>query len=353
MRLTYSLTACMLLTACSLFQSCGSATSSARTSSARQLREFIRAGRLYARYCALCHGAKGEGYAADNANQLANPYFLAAATDRFLYASIARGRPGTPMSAWGEAAGGPLVDAEIKALVGHLRAWSAGASLPQPARHVEGDAQTGSGIYNARCASCHGTDGEGTRAVSLNNPIFHQTVSDAYVWQAVAYGRPGTAMPAFLETLGSSSVDDVVRHVRTLHRPAETEATAVGPKGIHVINPDGAPPQFRLRERLYVPVDQVKCAVDDGQRLILIDARATSDYLREHIAGAISLPFYTDPSGLSRLPRDGTWIVAYCACPHAASGQVVRALREQGYRHTAILDEGFTEWKRRGYLLAR
>ena len=30
---------------------------------------------LYGEYCALCHGAEGEGYAADNANALNNQRF--------------------------------------------------------------------------------------------------------------------------------------------------------------------------------------------------------------------------------------------------------------------------------------
>ena len=37
----------------------------------------------YDLYCALCHGEQGEGYLAPQANALANPEFLAAATDEF------------------------------------------------------------------------------------------------------------------------------------------------------------------------------------------------------------------------------------------------------------------------------
>ena len=46
---------------------------------------------------------------------------------------------------------------------------------------------------------------------------------------------------------------------------------------------------------------------------------------------------------------DDTFIVAYCACPHAASGHVVDALRERGYRNTAVLDEGILVWRELGH----
>ena len=52
---------------------------------------------------------------------------------------------------------------------------------------------------------------------------------------------------------------------------------------------------------------------------------------------------------VARLPRDGTFIVAYCGCPHAASGRVVDALRERGFENTAVLDEGVLVWRDLGY----
>ena len=42
-----------------------------------------RGATTYAEYCAPCHGASLEGYAADNANALSNQNFLALATDDF------------------------------------------------------------------------------------------------------------------------------------------------------------------------------------------------------------------------------------------------------------------------------
>jgi cytochrome c oxidase cbb3-type subunit 3/ubiquinol-cytochrome c reductase cytochrome c subunit len=70
-----------------------------------------------------------------------------------------------------------------------------------------------------------------------------------------------------------------------------------------------------------------------------------------HIPGSISVPYYA-LGRLDALPRDSTWIIAYCACPHHASGTVVDELRKRGYDKTAIVDEGILEWNRRGYPIA-
>ncbi len=44
------------------------------------------------------------------------------------------------------------------------------------------------------------------------------------------------------------------------------------------------------------------------------------------------------------LPNDGTWIVACCACPHAAADFVVNNPGDLGYRNLAVIDEGILRW---------
>jgi len=81
--------------------------------------------------------------------------------------------------------------------------------------------------------------------------------------------------------------------------------------------------------------------------MVIIDARPPSEWRRVHIAGAVSIPYH-DLGRLDEVPKDGTWIVAYCACPHHLSGIVVDELRKRGYAHAVVLDEGINEWHRRG-----
>jgi cytochrome c oxidase cbb3-type subunit 3 len=96
-------------------------------------------------------------------------------------------------------------------------------------------------------------------------------------------------------------------------------------------------------------VEEVKAALQAGARMVLLDARPTSDWLKSHIPGALPVPFYEPKKMIESLPRDGTWIIAYCACPHAASGKVMDTLRAQGFSNTAVLDEGVLVWAARGY----
>jgi cytochrome c oxidase cbb3-type subunit 3 len=80
---------------------------------------------LHAAQCALCHGPRGEG---GEGLALANPAFLASASDTYLFESIARGRSGTTMPAFARASPlRPTLSAgEIEALVSFLRTWEVG-----------------------------------------------------------------------------------------------------------------------------------------------------------------------------------------------------------------------------------
>ncbi|MBI3203595.1 MAG: c-type cytochrome [Myxococcales bacterium] len=308
---------------------------------------------LYDRYCALCHGARGVGYSADHATQLKNRTFLATATDELLRVAIERGRPGTPMSAFGKGRGGPLGPAEVDAVIAYVRSLGDGQAIDVHFRQVDGNPDRGLALFRERCAGCHGGRGQGKTAVSLENPTFLATASDGFIRYAIEHGRPGTPMPAFGASLTGQQLDDLTAAIRRWARPVELggAARAVRPKvGPLVIHPSGPHPKFSRRDDRYVPADQVRDALKAGARMVLLDARPLSDFLEGHIPGAQPAPFHDDLDALAAaLPRDGTWIVAYCACPHAASGKVVDALRARGFANTAVLDEGIKVWRERGY----
>ena len=71
-----------------------------------------------------------------------------------------------------------------------------------------------------------------------------------------------------------------------------------------------------LGTEFYTPMETVYAQYGAGQRMVLIDARPSGDYILEHISGAISVPFYAVEEHLDRIPIDAP-VVAYCACPHA------------------------------------
>jgi len=311
---------------------------------------------LYAKYCATCHGIDREGYKSDNAPSLRTDTFLATASSYFLREAITRGRPGTAMAAYGRALGGPLAGAQVDAIVTFLRA-GAPPPIALPASRVAGDVAAGSAIYQASCVRCHGTPTQRSTAVHLANPIFLQTASDAFLRYAVTEGRLPTAMVPWKSQLSPKQVDDVVAYVRSLAvkpaAPALPPPGMVGPpaaprQGPIVINPRGRAPDFTLKDGLYVSIAQVKAALDAKRRMIIADARSPAEWLNLHIQGAISVPYY-DKNALDDLKNDGTWIIAYCACPHHVSGIVVDELRKRGYPHTAVLDEGVFAWQQAKY----
>ena len=324
---------------------------------------------LYRRYCALCHGRDGEGYAADNAPRLAGAEWLRSASDAFITAAIADGRPGTPMSAWSQNRGGPLNDVQIEAIRTYLRSWQRHPNASVDEIEVEGDPRRGYLRYMLSCARCHGQRGEGVDAVALNNPRFLATASDGFIQYAISHGRSGTRMPAFRDELEPTQIDDIVAFVRSLEdgpgAPADLNPLNVDSHGHPrppnvpaladmdlVINPDAEPAEFELREDRFVASADVRRELERGRKIVIIDARATSDWLTQRIPGAIPVPFYELDGIVDGLPRDGTPMVAYCGCPHAASGRVVDALRRQGFTHTAVLDEGIDFWAHEDYPVA-
>jgi len=319
--------------------------------------EVARGRTHYLRYCALCHGARAQGYAADHANALGNRDFLAVASDTFLREAIVHGRPGTPMSAWGQEHGGPLDAKTTDEIVAYLRSLARGRPAVLDESPLRADPAPAVAFWTERCQTCHGVRGEGSdRATSVSHPNFLRTVSDGYLRETIRHGRRGTAMVPY-DTLPTQTVDGLVAHIRSLSfYPGPPPPPVYEPPPSLdrlIINPTGRVPNFRLREGRYVPSADVVRALAEGRRLVILDTRATSDWSRGHITGALPFPFYNIEEMAGRLPHDGTWILAYCACPHAASGHVVDELRRRGFPHTAVIDEGITYWMNQHYPTAR
>jgi mono/diheme cytochrome c family protein len=95
--------------------------------SSRPERRWVQAdaaagGHTYARYCAGCHGTRGEGVQAPALN---NQSLLSSASDSYLIETIGRGRRGTLMQSFRSASPvhPALADDEIESLVAFLRTW--------------------------------------------------------------------------------------------------------------------------------------------------------------------------------------------------------------------------------------
>lgn len=325
------------------------------TAAANSAAPTARGKELFDRYCALCHGKDATGYAADNAPSLVSRTFLESASDDFIARGIRFGRPHTAMGAYGKERSGPLEPADIDAIVRFLRAKGP-AYQPPPGSALKGDVARGSALYDKECVTCHGTEQERKTALSLYNPELLSSASPDFLRYAIVHGRAPTPMPAFVPKLGEQDVEDLVAYLGSKAPPKPPGAVPLAPVKVPtdvpvVINPKGGAPKFTLRDERFVPAEQVKKALDEKRRLVIVDARSPADWVDMHIPGAISGPYYDD-AALSRIPNDGTWVIAYCACPHHASGEVVDKLRGRGFKRTAVLDEGILFWKQKGYPVA-
>jgi len=194
--------------------------------------------RLYAHYCAACHGSHGTGGVGV---PLALPDFLATVDDAYLRTTIRLGRPGRVMPAFKQLRG-----TEVNTIVGYIRGWAPHTvSTVTPANPtVTGNPGHGERLFAQRCAVCHGGHGEGGHgtgvtfsrprdlpilAPALNNPGFLAAASDAMIRTTLMRGRQGTPMQSFLKQgLTENDIDDIVAYVRTFGREPRSAGTESG-----------------------------------------------------------------------------------------------------------------------------
>ena len=313
--------------------------------------DVARGSALYLKMCAVCHGENGEGYRADSAPALKQQDLLAAADDGYLGYTIADGRPGTTMSAWSKARGGPLSDEDIRALIALLRSWQTAPRLKLDERPVTGDVSRGKLLFEQKCERCHADTGPHLR---VKSHAFLVNASTGFLRHALRVGRASSPMQSFEAELGEPGIEDVLAYLRSLPTWATPEAPPQAqrqpplPLGPVPLNPEGPEPSsFTVYPRM-TGVDTVHEELGRGARMLLLDARAPSDYLNVHITGAVSVPFYDPAPYLASLPKDA-WLVCYCGCPHAESGVLAEQLLQAGFAHVTVLDEGLGVWVARGY----
>jgi len=191
---------------------------------------------LYAQYCSVCHGEKGDGntHASQGLNPPPRDFTVAGVKSRLnrdaMVHVVNHGKPGTAMSGWEN----QLSSDEVEGLVDYIRTQFMGET---PA----GQPRSGKAIYASTCSVCHGEDGAGARwgKTSLNPPPLNfATVVPAYgltrdrMIASVTHGRPGTAMTAFASQLSGREIENVVDHIRnTFMKPDRSTAPSQAATG--------------------------------------------------------------------------------------------------------------------------
>jgi cytochrome c oxidase cbb3-type subunit III len=190
---------------------------------------------LFTRHCAACHGSRGEGGVGV---PLSLPSFIDSVDDPYLKKTIRYGRSGRVMPAFKQ-----LKDAEIDAIVTHMRTWTGHRPRSFSTKRVKGDNKHGQELYLKYCAACHGDHGQGGRgtgvtmsrprdlpiiAPALNNPGFLKAVTDAMIKNTLMRGRVDTPMTSFLKAgLTEKDINDIVAFVRSFEAHPLAESARV------------------------------------------------------------------------------------------------------------------------------
>ncbi len=316
---------------------------------------IVHAQELYTKYCALCHGDNREGYAADNAPSLRSKSLLATSkNNNFMRYTIQFGRGNSAMAGYLKNQGGPMEYIEIELLLEWLYQM---AEVEKPIdlsrEPVLGDIELGASVYEENCAVCHGENGEGISAPALANPMLLATATDHFLRYAIAEGRDGTPMIAFKDSLSDEKIDGLTAFLRSRASGWDIpnlDSVVVPTPEEYVLNEGNEAPVFELKDGKFVSAEQVNQAIKDNKRMVILDARSEVAWRQMHIPGAVPVPYYKEPEEfINDIPNDGTQIVIYCACPHAASERVLSTLKRNGFKNAAIIDEGILVWAQMGF----
>ena len=129
-----------------------------------------------------------------------------------------------------------LSDAQVNAIVKHVRGWS---DKPVPVEDnavIKGNSEHGKELFAKFCVQCHGDAGSGGKgtgvtfsrkrdlpiiAPALNNAGFLVAASDAMIRDTITFGREGTPMTSMLVAgLSEKDIDDIVSYIRSFEKTA-------------------------------------------------------------------------------------------------------------------------------------
>jgi len=171
-------------------------------------------GRLFATYCAICHGSDAKG--AVGFPNLTDENWRWGGDAETIKTTILNGRIGV-MPAWGQVLG----DDGVRNVAGYVRHELAGLPLAEGSNV---DLEQGKQLFSTTCVACHGPAGTGTAAMGapdLTHPggwIYGSSL--AQLQQTIRYGRNGQ-MPAQEQYLGNDKVHLLAAYVLSLSRSKE------------------------------------------------------------------------------------------------------------------------------------
>jgi len=206
---------------------------------------------VYAKYCTLCHGEKGDGqgpvaalFQTKPRNFIKGEYKIKSTPsgslplDEDLIHSVKFGLPGTAMTAHDH-----LSDEEILSVVAYIKAFSPRFSQPKerkplPLPPAPGDSpervNRGQSIYRkSQCVQCHGQNGKGDgvlakelsiKPTDLTRRPFKGGSTPQDLVRIMLTGIDGTPMPPYQFILEDQDVWDLAYYINSLGgEPQQTE----------------------------------------------------------------------------------------------------------------------------------
>jgi len=86
---------------------------------------------------------------------------------------------------------------------------------------------SGSNLFSANCASCHGKQGTGGSAPTLNSKEFLSSTTDEQIALLVSGGVSGSSMPAWSQDYGGVLTSEQIHQLVTYLRSLEAKAPSV------------------------------------------------------------------------------------------------------------------------------
>jgi rhodanese-related sulfurtransferase len=106
----------------------------------------------------------------------------------------------------------------------------------------------------------------------------------------------------------------------------------------------------RIRE---TNIGEIKARMDRGEKFLLVDVREESEFVKDHLPGAIHLGKGIIERDIeARVPALDTELVLYCGGGFR-SALAADNLQKMGYTNVISMDGGIRDWREKGYPLTK
>lgn len=102
-----------------------------------------------------------------------------------------------------------------------------------------------------------------------------------------------------------------------------------------------------------VSAEDVKAAIDNKEKAVILDVRDPNEYTAGHLPGAINVSRGTLEFGIwSKVPDQNARIYVYCRSGGRAA-LATKTLQDLGYKNALLMDAKYEDWIKKDYPVER